>query len=52
MKTTVFVLTCLCSTSLFAQFSFSGVLHQSEADLRYTDAQSWDSLQIVGKADD
>lgn len=47
MKHLVFLLFCLLSTFLGAQFTYSGVLHQTEAELLYSDQQSWDSLLIT-----
>lgn len=50
MRTSVFVLVCLfTATSVFAQFTYSGVLHQTEAELSFYEAQSWDSLLITEK---
>ncbi len=50
MRTTVFVLACLLATcTTFAQFTYSGVLHQTEAELSFYEAQSWDSLLVTEK---
>ena len=50
MRYLVFVLACLLvTTNLSAQFTYSGVLHQTEAELSFYEAQSWDSLLIIEK---
>lgn len=54
MKFMMLLLSCLSSSLLVAQFTYSGVLHQTEAELLYAEEQTWDSLlhtetQMVAK---
>lgn len=50
MRTSVFVLACLLTASTaYSQFTYSGTLHQTEAELSFYEAQSWDSLLITEK---
>lgn len=50
MKSTVFAIACLLTaTHFYAQATYSGVLHQTEAELSFYEAQSWDSLLITEK---